>query len=595
MMEEAKRRSRKENRIMLGLFGIITLGFYLYLFHAFTPIFGINDDWTVYMVLSGSYLGEPDAQVLFFLYPLAWIISSLYKLTTAIPWYGLCLHGCFLISGFWLFWRCWRFKGLAGKRKKALFAALALLLFWFSCLGVLTMIQYTHSAAVCGASAIFCFFTADTKGRDWKGFLKANIPTLLMAGLALCIRQNAAFMCLPAAGMLFAAKFFLEEKKLAWEGMKKYLGFAGTLLIMTGALLISHQAAYSSAEWSEYARINYYREKVVDFYGTLEYAEMKDVAEKTGMSEKQYKISQEILNFYTGDLPYSEFLEIMMERSKERYDEANPLSERFKTSTRTIVRSFVDSSLLPQNRVVLLLGVFLLAGCIWGKEWKGIFTLLAWQLGRLFAWYYILFNGRFPLRIPQCLFFIDILVLMAIGLYFGQSILALGKEKKGIFQAAAVSFLGMAFLIGAQGIKRIQQDTAHVESYQDRWYGVKEYCMENPDKMYLLNGGSQTLFYFSDSVLDTHTIGKPQNYYANSNFYSLSPNFYKKTGIEPGSDVAEAILEQENNYWIYETGCFSEELSIVNYYKDRYHSFTWELVDTFSTKTSSFEVYRFSK
>ena len=55
------------------------------------PVDGINDDWGMYSILSGAYTGTPDAHVMFFLYPLAWLLSKLYTLHSSIPWYGL-LH-----------------------------------------------------------------------------------------------------------------------------------------------------------------------------------------------------------------------------------------------------------------------------------------------------------------------------------------------------------------------------------------------------------------------------------------------------------------------------------------------------------------------
>ena len=43
------------------------------------PVDGINDDWGMYSTLSGAYLGYPEAHVLFFLYPLSWLLSRLYS------------------------------------------------------------------------------------------------------------------------------------------------------------------------------------------------------------------------------------------------------------------------------------------------------------------------------------------------------------------------------------------------------------------------------------------------------------------------------------------------------------------------------------
>lgn len=59
--------------------------------------------------------------------------------------------------------------------------------------------------------------------------------------------------------------------------------------------------------------------------------------------------------------------------------------------------------------------------------------------------------------------------------------------------------------------------------------------------------------------------------------------------------MAEELLNQGNNYWIYEKGCFNEEEIFMQYYKNHYPTFRCELVDTFDTETTSFEVYYMSK
>lgn len=580
----------KENIVVICIFLGVILAFYFYLFKEFTPVFGINDDWTVYMVLSGSYLGEPDPYVLFFLYPLAWLICKLYELTTAIPWYGLLLHGCFILSGFWIFIRCYT----RIKAKRLIIAVSALVIFLFSCIRMLVAIQYTHAATVCGAAAIFCFITADTKNADWKKYLWANIPTIFMAALALSIRQNAAFMCLPVAGMLFLAKWFVEEKKIDVDIIKKHGIFCIALIGVLGTLLLTHKIAYSSELWSEYADINYYREKVVDFYGTLSYEEMEDVAEEIGMSEDEYRLREIMLPFYNADMPYSEFLETMMERSKEKYDLEHPFEVRFQEANEKIIYYLQEESTSPQNFIFVILFVAVCIWLIYVKEWRGFIFMAAYLFGRFFAWYFVLFNGRFPLRIPQCLFAIDILAVIGIWLYFIQQ-----EEKKTVNRVlekiCTIAFAGSILISCYKGVETTKVSEAYVEAFQDRWYGVKEYCMQRPENVYLLNGGSNTLFYFSDNILDTNTIGQPQNYYAISNFYSMSPNGFKKTEVSPGGNMAEELLEKDNVYWIYEKGSFSEEMFLHQYYKKYYETFKCELVDTFSTETSTFEVYFLGK
>ena len=590
-MKDTRLNNLKKWICPIGVFLLVVGIFYFFLFWKFDPIFGINDDWTIYMVLSGSYLGEPDPYVLFFLYPLAWIVCKLYQLTTEIPWYGLLLHGCFVLSGFWLFIRCY----IRCKTSKILISASALSVFLISNIRILLAIQYTHSAAVCGAAAIFCFLTADTKDADWKKYLRENIPTIWMAGLALCIRQNAAYMCLPVAGMLFLAKWFWEDKKISLDVVKKYSGFLVGLLVALGGLLLMHKIAYSSPLWSEYADINYYREKVVDFYGDLSYEEMEDVAKEIGMTEEEYYLRQSMLPFYNADMPYSEFLKVTMERSKEKYDLAHPFSVRFEESNDRIIASLSDESLSPQNYVFVVLFILL---CLWlavSKEWKAFGFVGAYLFGRFFAWYYVLFNGRFPIRIPQCLFAVDILAVLAIFLYVLGARENEGRKFYRTDLCAGVIALSVVFFIFIREYEPLRAAFSYVDGYQERWYGIKEYCMQHPENMYLLNGGSQTVYYYSDNILDTNTIGKLQNYYTVSHFYSMSPNCFKKNNMSAGADMAEELLNQGNNYLIYEKGCFDEGSRYLQYYKNHYPTFKCQLVDTFEIETTIFEVYHMSK
>ena len=126
------------------------------------------------------------------------------------------------------------------------------------------------------------------------------------------------------------------------------------------------------------------------------------------------------------------------------------------------------------------------------------------------------------------------------------------RDKFNLFMG--VITISSVLLIFYKTYEPLKSEFTYVSIFQDRWYGVKEYCMQHPENMYLLNGGSQTLYYFSDNILDTNTIGKTQNYYAVSNFYSMSPNCFKKTNMPGGSNMAEELLNQGNNYWIYEKG-----------------------------------------
>ena len=66
------------------VFFLFLAAFYLFLLLFIRPVDGINDDWGMYSTLSGAYTGTPNAHVLFFLYPLSWLLCRLYQLNSSM-------------------------------------------------------------------------------------------------------------------------------------------------------------------------------------------------------------------------------------------------------------------------------------------------------------------------------------------------------------------------------------------------------------------------------------------------------------------------------------------------------------------------------
>lgn len=588
-----KKEKIKEFLIGLAIFAVICAGFYLYVFWEFDPIYGINDDWTLYMVISGSYLGYPEPHVNYMMYPLACLLCGLYSITSEIPWYGIMLQGFVALCGFFLYFRI--YYRLSKGIKRHIFSVLGLLVFLCSHIGIIIAIQYTQVGAICGATAIFLFLTADTKGKGCKEYLMANIPTIIMATISLNMRENTLYMCLPIAGMILIAKWFVEDRKITKEVIVRYSGLVFVLGVCLGGTIITHEIAYSSPEWKEYVRVNDIWTVGWDYYGFPKYEEIEEFLTENGMTQADYEVALAYQTFYRGEMKYSDYLTVITNAAKEKYDAQHTFQVKLNDANEKIVNSLTRSSLRPLNLTVVLLFVTVIFLMFYTRNRMVLVPLLCYLFGRFFAWYFLLFAGRFPDRIAQGLFTMDLMVLLGFILYFG-----LG-EKKGILKLKSVCITGGLVLTAVfaviikDGTKMLNIMEEQGDIYQERWYGIKNYCQEHQENRYFLSGGSQTLFYFSDDIFETKTIGKPQNFYTNTNFDSPSPNFYDMIGAEYESYLGDDMIEQDNHYWIYEKGCFSEEVDIVKFYKTEYDTFTYELVDTFDTGSTTFEVYYFDK
>ena len=87
------------------------------------------------------------------------------------------------------------------------------------------------------------------------------------------MRQNVLYMMLPIAGMLWPAIWLLSNQRSYGDYILKPFSFVLLLAAGMGILYCLHMAAYSEKEWSDFIKINHYRERVGDFYTWPEYEE----------------------------------------------------------------------------------------------------------------------------------------------------------------------------------------------------------------------------------------------------------------------------------------------------------------------------------
>ena len=164
------------------LFLLLLTASYTILLFFIKPVDAINDDWGMYSILSGAYTGTPDAHVMFFLYPLSWLLSKLYTMWSFVPWYGLFQHAVQILCLFTVYRRILRIRRRHNPQASLLLPALAafLLLFYIVNLNVLAEAQYTTTAGLAAAAALFCFITARIN-QSAAGFFLDAIPTLILS------------------------------------------------------------------------------------------------------------------------------------------------------------------------------------------------------------------------------------------------------------------------------------------------------------------------------------------------------------------------------------------------------------------------------
>lgn len=582
----AKTPSATLNRHADKLLFFLFLGaFYLFLLLYIRPVDGINDDWGMYSTLSGAYLGYPDAHVLFFLYPLSWLLCELYKLNSSIPWFGLFQHGVHICCIGLIYHKALQlWKKKHSESENILFPAICILgiLFFIVDLNVLSEAQYTTTAGFAAATALFYFIT--TKSDDSTVvFLKGNIPTFLLAWLTFSMRQNVLYMMLPIAGMLWLAKWLLSNQRSYGGYILKLFSFVLILAAGMGILYGLHMAAYSEKEWSDFIKINHYRERVGDFYTWPEYEECAKEVAALGLDEESYGYIRSGAP-YIGYQMSLEDWEQMHRIAKDCYQERTSVWSRLKNILTGSLNAFLyQNGMQPLNLCVafLLFTTFLLI--LYRRNTVALAAYLFYLAGRTVTWSYVLYEGRFPKRIIQPLFAADFMVLS--GLLLAFNLIRINRKKT---YAICISCIALLSAISVYCTKTDIDASYHAN--QDVWEGLKAYCYSHPDSFYIWSNGTNTLDNYCESPFST-TLDTYQNFFYTNWGVVCNPNSRTKLSKHGIGEFGADLVASKNVYFIFEEGLYHREHPVIMYFRHTY-DVDCEAVDSFTAGELRYEVYQ---
>lgn len=548
------------------------------------PVDGINDDWGMYSTLSGAYLGSPDAHVLFFLYPLSWLLSKLYTLCSFVPWYGLFMHGVQLACLYVIYDRSmqlWqRHSNSASFWKPAL--TLMCILFFIVDLNILSEAQYTTTAGVAAAAALFCFTTTRSHSRV-RSFLWDNIPTFVFAWISFSMRQNILYLMLPMAGMLWLAKWIHAYKNHYERTACKLLGFACILFVGMGILYGINAASYADPQWSDFIQINHYRERVGDFYTWPEYEECADALTELGITEEEYTYRRNGAPHIGYEMSVEDWKQ-MHDIARECYLARTSITDRLKNIVSGGILVFLyEDGMQPANLLAGLLLLITLLLILLQHNYSALSVYLFYLIGRTVSWGYVLYEGRFPKRIIQSLITVDYAILFGILLAF--NLLRLEKSRRYFMILPVAAAFSIASLI----ITKNNVD-ANYHVHQETWEQLKDYCHSHPDNLYIWTYASGTLEHYCESPFDL-TLDTYNNFLYTNWGVVLNPNTLtklKKHGIE---DFGKSLPANDHVYFILQDAPYNEEHPVIMYYRHTY-DMKCETADTFTAGDTTYMVYK---
>ena len=565
----------QKRRKVLEFAGSMCLSAILFfIIYKFIPIvYSTNDDRMIAEIVSGQFTGKPESYGIQMTYGFTWFLSKLYEMTRSLNWYGIALIGVQIFSFGAVLYRVQSFS--EKWFKKLLLIMLTMGIFLAVWLKVYVELTYTTTAAFVGMAAIFWYATSKN---NWKNILMA----VLLANIAFCIRPNIFYMFVPATGLVYLWKM-IGKKDLK----KLTIGAPFVILAVTAILFLINAAAYSKDGWKEFREFFNVRTNVYDYYDLLPYGEYPELYEPYGISEEEFNMMRVYNYTVLGDLPkefFPEYIEACKELEKEQ---GIDFVSKSIDAVKIFVRDFKGNAYGVENTVVFTAAAVLLVVCILLKQY-----FLAAYLGIQSAvictvWLYFTYWGRAieRIQVTMSLIFLAVIlhVLYEISVTSGirhkelcdvsevraemyDSGISMKKSKfcKTVaFTIAGVCITAILCVCGMKNVTFYRHDNIAKAYWYDDVRKIKEYCANDPDRLYYMDIATMTELYGNCTLKNN----EPEyiNYISLGDWTAYCPHYEEKLKNHGAEDVTATITD-ENTYVImlhnYQLKCMKDYLGV---------------------------------
>ena len=587
----------------------------------------LNDDALIRDIVSGVYAGKPASHDIQNLFPISFLLSGLYRLLPAVPWFGLLLIGLQVLCGVVILVRSLSLAARSGRgansKKKATALVVLTALVW----GIMQVllaphfffVQYSVTVGMMAACAAYLLVTGTRK----KHFAFA----VVLVGVAWLIRSEMLLLMLPMVVLALFLRYVREVRASRAEneempGIRDFVRYPfvtdhyrcyGITFVMIGLVLAAgwslDRIGYASADWNDFVRFFDARTQVYDFTGVPEYAANADFYDSIGLDAE----SCLLLENYNFGLEEAIDADAMEQIAKYATSIQTPLSVRLSDAIgayryRLHHTGFPEDFTWPQTDapwnliaavlyVAVILHSFMRVPRSAGRSvriCRAIWQPLLLFVCRSALWLYILAGGRDPVRITHPLYFVEIAVL--IGTFLMQTSGARREvvqekaaeekesaevsEKKGIDSLtvlrlaafAAVLIIGIVYAGNACSL--ISSDVARREKDNAPYRALRKVCARDARSLYLFDvysSVSETRGLFEET--QAH---RPDNLELLGGWVSKSPIWREKLDSYGFETPAEALLS-DGVYFVCDADVSTQWL--IDYYAARGKSVTMTEVD----------------
>lgn len=491
--------TKKKNSIICFVYCLIAVSALLFIFiKKFGFVLSSNDDVMLRSIASGNYTGNPDAHLIYIMYPLGLIFKLLYMVAPGASWYDIIMVGIHVLCFFLLVIRVGScFERLTNKLVVS--TIVLALLFVFEAKYVV-LHQYTVLSGMCAAVAIFWAATYEKEENK----TSTLIVVFVMQLLSLWLRKQMFFLSLPFFALVLLFVIF-SNNDTGYERSEKIHNVLPSILLMAilvGASFIVEYIAYSSPEWKSFKEYNHERTQVYDYNKLPDYYDNTDFYDELGIGEAQYTALREYDVLVVEDMD-AEKLSLLADRA----DELKKEWEQYYSVPRKAIIDAVNTmkalngSFLGVMVTVshfLLLLFFIMKDEIIG----GVVTVASYVYEWLFMGYFT-YLTRLPDRVVQGYLMLSLVFLMALFVVMLRRERA-SKDPSIVWQimlsVLAVMILGS---IGLSSARTLLDETKQAQEKALAWQELSTYMKSSPDRIYVLNtsvvASSNALMFNKDS------------------------------------------------------------------------------------------------
>lgn len=467
--------------------------------------FETNDDKCITEILCGRMTGSPDAHTVYVSCLLSLPLSLLYRAAPMVPWYGMTLILFHLFAYTFvlesIYSRCGKVWEMAAGTA---LVALTLL----TNLYLLGCIQYTSTGALVAAAGYFCLLVQADRKRGWACFF-------LLQLMACLLRVNAMLMMQPmgilAMGGALTGRWEMTIRERASVMGKVLLAPAAALLVV----LAANTLAYRGSGWQEYMDFLDAEAVLFDYEGLPPYGEVREILDRYQVSEVDYYA---YASYMIPDwvLPAECAAEVAAYAQESRG--ARDLGEWWGE----LWRSMLEDSHWGVNRVLAVLWVFVAALALLGKDGFLLLPAAGLLAGKLFSWGFLLYQGRFPLRVSMPLLAGEMLLLLALLIKGCQRPVSAGKGRWRLATGAVLlsALCAAGVRAGRSQYSYVRNENGGQRIFMEGLRDLGAYCAAHPENRYILDGVSTG--YYRGSALEYEIYGE-RNYIVAGSWYSNSP------------------------------------------------------------------------